>query len=268
MDKKKLFIGLAVAGLLVENALAIGLSRYYPSNTKELVITNKNGKSETTAIDAKSIANNYKTKLSIIALKDIIGDNNIDKEVQDQLNANIKALGGEQKFLEQLKSSNMDKNTYTESLEYNLLFNKGLSKIKKVEVSNSEAEKAIKDGSIQVPEKMLKIYSSLNKQSLLDLQDKLNNKDKITLTKDVQDGVIKVGKNNKDFWNVIGNLDDGNCSQLITVGNNNYLIYNISSISKDEQFKDAISNLETQNSAEELNNKIKEECNTFTYSIK
>lgn len=270
MKRKTLFIGLAViACLIIENAIILEIGKIHSENQNKLVITSSKGKSQSIDLDLKAIANNYRTQQDIIALKDITGDNNIDKEVQNQLNNNIKSIGGEQKFLEQLKNINSDKNKYTENLEMNLLFNKALATTtKNVKVSDSEAQKALKDGSTEVPEKQINFYMSPNKQLLLNLKDELNSKNKITLPKDVQDGMMKVGHNNTDFWNVIGKMPDGNCSEILTVGANNLLIYNISSISQDAQLKDAVNNLQSQRAIGELDKKIDAEINAFTYQIK
>lgn len=265
MNKK--IISMIVAGIIIENILVIGGMKAITSNAnKSLVISGKVG-SETVAIDPKAIANNYRNQLDILALKDITGDTNIDKEVQDEMAKNIKSMGGDQKFLQQLKNSNVEENSYIESLEYNLLLNKAIDKTN-IKISDSEAQKALKDGHTDILEKELKIYISPNKQSILNLQDQLKNQDKITLPKDVQDGSIKVGRSNSDYWSIVGNLPDGKCSGLLTVGANNILIYNISSISEDEQLKNAVDNLKRQRAIAELNKKIDAERNTFTYQIK
>ncbi|MBU3173302.1 hypothetical protein [Clostridium estertheticum] len=261
MNKK--IVVIAIAALLIENIIIIGAFKH----TTNSIVVNGKGISQKIAIDAKSIATNQeKTAIKIIALKNITGDKNIDKEVQTQLATAVKSAGNKKTFEEYLKKINTNAHDYEENLTYNLLFNNALEKIKKtINVTNNEASQLLKNGTTQPSKKTAKIYSSPNIKYLKAIQEKLKNKEAIS--SDAPKGVIKLGENNKEFWTIIGPMADGDCSQIITIQANNYLVYNLSAISSSEQINEVVSNIKNEKSIKELNSKIDLLTNSFSYKL-
>lgn len=267
-NKKTIII--AIVALLIENAILIGAIKGNStiSGSKHSLIVSGNKQSETVAIDIKSIVvNQNQTAVKVLALKAITKDTNIDKKTQTQIDNNVKASGGEQKFEEGLKKINFTKDVYVEQLKYNILFNEALQN-EKTTVSDDEVKAAISNNTVQSPDKELKIYSSSNKYSLENISKQLTDKKSTQVTKDVQQGVMEVGPNNKDLWDAILGAKDGDFNKIIASNGTNYLIYNIATITKSDKLKQASDAVLTQKKVTILNKEIDSALNNFSYKIK
>jgi len=276
MNINKKIIALSIAGLLLENVIIIGCTGGFnqvrllnlAAVQKHSLVINANGKFETLNTDAKAIANSQnKTLIKILALENIAKDKNIDKEVQEQIESNLKSAGSEQKFEDSLKKMSLTKETYTENLKYNTLFNKALLN-EKITVTDDEAGVALKSNTIQTPKKELKIYSSSNKNSLAKISEQLESKVSIEIQKDTQQGIIRVGESNKEAWDIVSMLADGPCNQLIPNNGGDYIVYNIMTIPDKDRLTLIKASISSQKGVASLNKKIDAEISTFTYSIK
>lgn len=251
--------------IAVENVAVVKIF----SNRENSILVSGNGISQKIAIDAKSIAINQKmTTLKTLALKNILNDKSIDKEVEKQLNLSIKGIGTEQAFQKYLKSINMDSTAYKENLAYNLLFNKALEKEKSsIAISDGEILDLKKGGYKEAFKKTLKLYSSSDNNFLLDIQKRIEKGETIKNSDKLHQGVIDVGEINKDFWNVIKDTKDGSCAQIIISGNNKYLAYNVLSIPETQQLKQLTNGIKEQKAIVKINAKIDAEIKTFNYKL-